>query len=323
MGEGKDIREGYRRFDKRNIVFEKEKYDMRFFNYGKDMYDNAENVIAKAEDGYGRADFAMAMAGWCFFDMFRKYYDRSERPQPASFMQKGGMRPLAADDPIPAAALVKKAALRFGADLAGITAADEQWIYADEETVSEKTCPRELEHAIVLAIHMDAAELSKSPSAEACIENDLKYAKAAFTAGLLSEFIRNLGYRAQPSVNSEALNIPLAIDAGLGALGRNGLLNTKEFGPSVKLFKVLTDMPLAHDTPSADRLMSVCSHCSKCAEACESGAISFGEPVYTGKGAYNNEGVRKWYVDHEKCYGFWIENGCECSTCIAACPMAK
>lgn len=37
----------------------------------------------------------------------------------------------------------------------------------------------------------------------------------------------------------------------------------------------------------------------------------------------NNPGVLKWYVDAEKCYEFWCDNGTDCSTCIAVCPYNK
>ena len=44
-------------------------------------------------------------------------------------------------------------------------------------------------------------------------------------------------------------SIPIAIDAGLGELGRNGLLVTPKYGPRVRLAKILTNMPLVPDSP--------------------------------------------------------------------------
>lgn len=44
-------------------------------------------------------------------------------------------------------------------------------------------------------------------------------------------------------VNDISLSIPLAIEAGLGELGRNGLLITKDFGPCVRLCKIFTTCP--------------------------------------------------------------------------------
>jgi len=65
----------------------------------------------------------------------------------------------------------------------------------------------------------------------------------AFVATSLAEFIRLLGHDAIPAGNDMALSIPLAVDAGLGELGRNGLLITKEFGPRLRLCKVFTNLP--------------------------------------------------------------------------------
>ena len=66
---------------------------------------------------------------------------------------------------------------------------------------------------------------------------------------ILAEFIRILGYKAIPMGNDTSLSIPLAIDAGLGELGRHGLLITPEYGPCVRLCKVFTDLPLEPDKP--------------------------------------------------------------------------
>jgi len=44
--------------------------------------------------------------------------------------------------------------------------------------------------------------------------------------------------------NDTALSIPLAIDAGLGELGRNGLLITAEYGYCIRLCKIFTNLPL-------------------------------------------------------------------------------
>lgn len=50
-------------------------------------------------------------------------------------------------------------------------------------------------------------------------------------------------------MNDTALAIPYAIKAGLGEYGRHGLLITPEYGPRVRIGKIFTDMPLAHDVP--------------------------------------------------------------------------
>jgi epoxyqueuosine reductase QueG len=122
--------------------------------------------------------------------------------------------------------------------------------------------------------------------------------------------------------NTTALSIPLAIDAGLGEIGRNGLIVTPEYGPCVRLCKVFTDLPLAPDEPIGFGLADVCEGCSKCAEACEVDAISTDRaPSFEVACRSNNPGVLRWHVNQDRCYEFWTENGQDCATCIAACPF--
>jgi reductive dehalogenase len=142
-----------------------------------------------------------------------------------------------------------------------------------------------------------------------------------FISALLGEFIRNLGYTAYQCGNDTALSVPLAIDAGLGQMGRHGLLITPEYGSRVRLCKIFTDLPLQVDTPIDFGVTDTCKRCKRCAEACEVEAISFDdEPNYTPACSSNNPGALKWYVNGELCYQFWCDNAGDCSTCISVCP---
>jgi reductive dehalogenase len=169
---------------------------------------------------------------------------------------------------------------------------------------------------------MNPNEIKKSPTFEAGIETGSAYSKTAFLVASLAGFIRNLGFKALSMGNDTALSIPLAIDAGLGELGRNGLLITPEMGPCVRIGKVFTDMPLELDHQIDFGISEFCKTCKKCAIECESGAIQKDdEPSYRVVCGSNNKAIKRWAVDHYKCYQFWVENGSECSTCIAVCPF--
>ena len=181
--------------------------------------------------------------------------------------------------------------------------------------------PSNFKYAIVMAIKMDKDAMLKSPRWETATESAICYSKMAFTASCLAEFIRNLGYNAISSGNDTALSIPMAIDAGLGELGRNGLLITPKFGAGVRLCKVFTDMPLVVDKPIRFGVYETCLDCRNCANACEVDAVSTErEASYDVRTKSNNPGTKKWTVDHDKCYMFWLENGGGCSSCLAACP---
>jgi reductive dehalogenase len=142
----------------------------------------------------------------------------------------------------------------------------------------------------------------------------------AVTSTTLAEFIRLLGYRAIPAGNGVGLSIPMAVDAGLGELGRMGLLITPKYGPRVRLAKVITDMPLIPDSPIRFGVTEFCETCMLCADDCPSGAVTRGPQTWEGKSPSNNPGTFKWYAEPEKCYDF---NGFSCSNCKRVCPFTK
>ena len=106
------------------------------------------------------------------------------------------------------------------------------------------------------------------PSAEA----SLGYSRMAITNAYMSKFIKTLGYEAMScSTNDVAITIPMAMQAGLGDLGRHGLLMTPEFGSAVRISKVLTALPLIPDTPIDFGMTEFCRVCEACADKCPGG----------------------------------------------------
>lgn len=132
-----------------------------------------------------------------------------------------------------------------------------------------------------------------------------------------------LGYNAIPSANCTALSIPLAIDGGLGELGRNAKLIHPVFGPMARICKVITDLPLEPDVPVVTGASVFCETCGKCADGCPARAIPKGPRSYEPKGEFNSSGVRQWQVDHRRCYEFWKGVGTNCGLCLVRCPFNK
>ncbi|ABZ84118.1 tetrachloroethene reductive dehalogenase domain protein, putative [Heliomicrobium modesticaldum Ice1] len=231
--------------------------------------------------------------------------------------------------------VVKAQARLYGADLVGVARLDPKWVYAKDlekpfvfEDVDEPSeerdrfvIPASVQTAIVIALAMNRELIEESPATAGSTAASLGYSRMAITAVSLAEFIRSLGYRAIPCMNDTALSIPLAIDAGLGELGRHGLLITPEFGSNVRLCKVLTNMPLLADSPVDFGIARFCRNCLACADHCPSRSISTGEPSFEVACANNNPGVEKWTIDAESCLRFWQENGHSCANCIAVCPF--
>jgi len=307
-----------RRFSRRNTVFNRVSWDSSWRGYGRRVDDEGFNLIRSGREGYSRIDFALARASWMVRRLLRPYFrKRIEFFGDWSFSVKKGWLKIDryVEEPAEMSRIVKRAARFFGASLVGVCRLNRDWLYAEVDL------PEKFENVIVMAIEMDSLGIATSPAAPASAATGLGYSKMAFVLACLGEFIRNLGYDAIESGNDIALSIPLAIDAGLGELGRNGLLITPQYGPRVRLCKIFTDLPLEPDKPIEFGVKEFCRECKLCAKYCEAGAISMDdEPSFDGVCPSNNPGVLKWYVDVEKCYLFWLENGMSCSTCIKVCP---
>jgi len=309
-----------KRFDQRKTVFGRMLFDADAPFHGRSMYEKAAGIIAAGRDGYSRERFAEALAAWTVYNHFHGAFSKTKLTGSESVMAEPDLPRHPAADPHAMSVAVKRAAKRYGAALVGICRLDRRWIYARDLDGAPVRIPQECRYAVVMAVAMDPAAIAASPRWEACAETGVAYSRMALCVACVAEFIRNLGYRAVPAGNDLALSIPLAIDAGLGGLGRNGLLVTRRFGPCVRLCKVFTDLPLRPDEPSAG-VWEFCRRCMRCAEACEADAVRVdAEPSFEIACVSNNPGVLKWTVNHDRCYRFWIENGGECSNCIAACP---
>ena len=308
------------RFDARHTVFGRVGWDEEAEFYGRGIFDEAFEVLARNEPGYSRVAFARALAAWTVSDHFQGAYSWTKLGEPDEVMARAGKHPVAS--PAEMSRQVKEAARTYGADLVGICELDRRWVYSHERDGRPVEIPPDHRHAVVMAVAMDPEGIKASPAFRSAAAVGVGYSRMAFSIACLAEFIRHLGYQAIPMGNTTALSIPLAIDAGLGELGRNGLLVTPEYGPCVRLCKVFTDLPLAPDQPIAFGLTDVCARCRKCAQACEVGAISADPgPSFEVVCRSNNPGVLRWPVNQDKCYSFWVENGQDCATCIAACPF--
>ncbi|WP_457557263.1 reductive dehalogenase [Candidatus Harpocratesius sp.] len=334
----------YQRFPEENNCFMRALYDLEFPSFGLDLVSNMTKLVDSGEPGYSRLDLALYAASWTI-DQHMPFASKwNPKPSNIDYIPKEiVLRP---PDPIPPAELtkyIKRAAKFFGACDVGITKIDYNWILKNTAKVAGTThidgkqianikkksieLPSDVKNAIIIAIEMDPSGIQCAPKFLETASVGWGYSQMTAISVTIAQFIRNLGYFAIPSTNDTGLSIPLAIDAGLGAQGRNGLLITKKWGPRVRLCKVFTNMPLIYDSPDVDFLKKInayCKGCRRCAEACEAEAISFDdEPSTQPKCTSNNPGVRKWYVNTNACYGIWVKHSTDCGNCIQVCPFSK
>jgi len=307
------------RFHKRDTIFARVMWDYSWRGYQRRYDEKVPEMIRKGKLGHSRIDFALAYASWIVHDAFRGGFAWTKikpyRVPVDTFGVDLTETRLRVEDPKIMSMYVKRAAELFGASLTGICKLNRDWLYAEAEI------PEKFENVIVMAIEMDSEGIATSPNVPAAAATGVGYSRMAFVLACMGEFIRNLGYEAIQCGNDTALSIPLAIDAGLGELGRNGLLITPQYGPRVRLCKIFTDLPLEPDRPIEFGVKEFCKKCKLCAKHCEAGTISMDdEPSFKVACRSNNPGVLKWYVNVELCYLFWHENGIDCSTCIKVCP---
>jgi len=238
-------------------------------------------------------------------------------------------------------AIVKKVARYFGADIIGICKLDHRWVYSHSYEfnpfivgATEKPMgihkvqeiPDEYQFAIVMGFSMDYNFYKYYNTSLGGAPTGLGYAQMGFTNLLVSEYIRNLGFNAiDCTTNDVALTIPMAIQAGLGELGRNGLLISPWFGPRLRISKIITDLPLVPDTPIDFGVTDFCNVCKKCADMCPLQSIIQGDRTTEPLNVSNNSGVLKWPINAEGCRMYWaqVKRGGGCSTCIAVCPYNK
>jgi epoxyqueuosine reductase len=310
------------RFDQRKTVFGRRMWDQRGGFYRQDIHGRVPEIVARGEPGYSRVEYARLRAAWTIADHFEGAYSWQKLGQAEPILERLGQHPVT--DRAEMSATIKDTARMYGASLVGIAPLDRRWVYSHNMGGHRIDIPPAFGWAIVMAIAMDAPAIESSPAYLAGSATGVGYSRMAFSIACLAEFIRNLGYQAISMGNDTALSIPLAIDAGLGELGRNGLLVTPEYRPCVRLCKVFTDLPLAPDRPGTFGVTETCKKCLRCAEACEVEAISSDPtPSYRTVSPSNNRGIKRWAVNHDKCYTFWVENGASCSTCIAVCPFTQ
>ena len=181
--------------------------------------------------------------------------------------------------------------------------------------------PIDLDHKFGIAFTVEMAHemIQAAPRMPAVMESARQYVETGKIAVLLAAAIRNLGYPARAHIdgNYRVIAPLVARDAGLGEIGRMGLLMTPHLGPRVRIAVVTTDLPLLVDRHVfAPSVIDFCEHCQKCVTICPSHAIP------EGTRTRQSDGSLRWRIDAEQCYTYWTKIGTDCGRCMAVCPYA-
>jgi len=239
--------------------------------------------------------------------------------------------------PEEASRVLTKAARYYGAVDVGFCDLDKRWIYShtydgrpivfedvDEGYVTREKAvlPNSHKWVIAITVPMEVEEMMYSPAALNPVSS-MGYSRMPVVAGSLAEFIRGIGYHAIPCGNDTALSIPIAVEAGLGHVGRQGRLITWKEGPMVRICKIFTDLSLTPSPPAPKGIIEFCEVCEKCAKHCPSNSIPLGPRTYEGYSEANNPGAYKWYCNADTCLGYWREMATSCAICFRVCNFTK
>ncbi|MGO2082669.1 tRNA epoxyqueuosine(34) reductase QueG [Vagococcus sp.] len=126
----------------------------------------------------------------------------------------------------------------------------------------------------------------------------------------------NLNFK--PMVDTgELIDVAVAQRAGLGFIGKNGLLITEEFGSYVYLGEIITNIPFEADQPKENQ----CGSCTKCVDYCPTSAL-LGDGRMNATRCLSYQTQTKGYMPEEYrpkirtiIYG--------CDICQEVCPFNK
>lgn len=224
-------------------------------------------------------------------------------------------------DPAANARAIKSLSYFLGADLTGICEIPRYAWFSHKEDGSP-IAPYH-RYAVVMLIDQgyETMEGASGDDWASGAQSMRGYLRGAEIAGVMAELLRGEGFPARPQTNadSDVLQIPLILLAGLGELSRIGELVLNPFvGPRFKSVVLTTDMPLEADMPIDFGLQTFCGNCLKCARECPCDAIPFGDKIM-----FN--GYETWKPDVERCTRYRLTNarGAACGRCMKTCPINK
>jgi reductive dehalogenase len=232
------------------------------------------------------------------------------------------------DDPVKMTRNIKEIAKFFGADVVGVSYLDQAYVYShsaknNPAAGTKAGDPINLPHkfAICLGFESDYEKFLTNNSRISDAEYGLGNLHTIEPTFLLAAYIREMGYpaRAHYYGRGEVNPIPLAVNAGLGELGRHGMLIHEDYGSRLHLAVVTTDLPLEVDQPVDIGVEEVCKYCMKCARTCPSHSITFG-----GKEVHN--GVERYRINVDSCYKYRLASKGQwsnCVICVSSCCYNK
>lgn len=205
---------------------------------------------------------------------------------------------------------IKEYAKSVGYGLAGFTRIDRRFI-ADGR---DQKFPHDT--ALVLGMEMDFDLLEEVPHPGKKLFDFEIYIKSGELVFDVARFIRSKGYRCHARVPFDGWikYPPHAIMAGLGELGAQGVVITKEYGPRQRWTMISIDADIEPDEPIDLGMAKYCDDCMLCVKTCPGKAISEQRIWWRG--------VKKRKNNDTRCFPYF-EKYDGCGICLKVCPVNR
>ncbi|PKQ65091.1 hypothetical protein BZG02_04480 [Labilibaculum filiforme] len=306
--------------DERDIMFARNelkvgsnRYDEYYQNNpDKEILDNKfrkePGLLTKKSVFYNRMAYAASNASFFAVDHFKTAIDGEVNPIQEAISQEKMI------------VFLKSWTKKLGALQVGFTKLSDYHYYSHKGRGDQygEQIKNHHSYAIAFTVEMNQEMVAAAPKASIVMESAQQYLEAGRIAVQIGQFLRNLGYSAKAHIdgNYEVICPLVARDAGLGEIGRMGLLMTPKEGPRVRLGVVTTDFVLpSKQWKKNNSLLDFCNRCKKCAAVCPSKSISFDPP-------HRIDGIKRWQINSESCFTYWSKAGTDCGRCMASCPYS-
>jgi len=309
-----------KRFDERDIMFSRKelipgtkKYDLYYERFpDREILDNAfrkePGLLSHDSIYYNKKAYSAAK------DFFRQIDELHLHITGEKSREETKI------DPAIISAQIKKMGKDLGALDVGLTSTNPYHFYSIKGRGKEYGNEIELRHtyAIAFTVEMDHEMVMAAPQASIVMESAKQYLNAGKIAIQIAKLIREMGYDARAHIdgNYQVICPLVARDAGLGEIGRMGLLMTPDYGPRVRIGVVTTNMRLKTDEYKKQHdVLDFCLKCKKCADCCPGNSIPDDDPKII-------DGLKRWKINSESCYTFWCKAGTDCGRCMSVCPYS-
>jgi len=173
------------------------------------------------------------------------------------------------------------------------------------------------DNAIVLIKEMDKNSISKAPSIDTFKTVFETYDTLGILTNKLTNYLRGNNFYAQAShpLGGLVLYPPLAQKAGLGWLGKHGLLITPQYGARQRISAIFTsidNLPFSKENEHV-WIEQFCDSCNKCIRRCPPKAILDKPIIHASK--------RETHIIRNKCLPYFNENK-GCSICLKECVFS-